>query len=62
MKEYSSKPKDVNDVFSSLHIIKTENLYNARRREGYSAERLNLRTGKTVYTVVKASDVMIGID
>jgi len=27
-----------------------------------SAERLNLATGKTVYAVVKASDVMIAID
>ena len=61
-KEYSSKPKDVNDVFSSLHIIKTENLYNERRRERLFGGTLELRTGKTVYAVVKASDVMIGID
>jgi len=27
-----------------------------------SVERLNLATGKTVYAVVKASDVMIAID
>jgi molybdopterin-binding protein len=27
-----------------------------------SAERLNLATGKTVYAVVKASDVMIATD
>lgn len=28
----------------------------------YSAEKLNLREGSKVYAIVKASDVMVGID